>query len=91
MGKAVVAPADPLIVRGAAIYAAGPCAGCHGAKAEGTDSAPRLAGVGQKYNPDQLSYLLHHRTQSMIVGGMPPIDLNPADTQALVAYLRSLK
>ncbi|HEX8811155.1 MAG TPA: cytochrome b N-terminal domain-containing protein, partial [Terracidiphilus sp.] len=89
--KGVASPADPLTAKGAAIYAAGPCAGCHGAKGEGTDSAPRLVGVGQKYNPNQLSYLLHHRTQSMIAGGMPPVDLNPADTQALVVYLRSLK
>jgi len=44
-----------------------------------------------KYPPDRLAYLLHHRTPSMIEGGMPPVDLNPADTAAPVAYLSSLE
>jgi ubiquinol-cytochrome c reductase cytochrome b subunit len=83
--------ADPLIAKGAAIFAAGPCRDCHGARAEGTDKAPPLIGVGQKYSADSLAYLLHHRTADMIAGGMPPIDLDPAATAALVAYLRSLK
>jgi ubiquinol-cytochrome c reductase cytochrome b subunit len=83
--------ADPLIAKGAALYAAGPCAGCHGVRAEGTDKAPSLIGVGQKYSADRLAFLLHHRTQDMIDGGMPPVDLDQASTGALVAYLRSLK
>jgi hypothetical protein len=35
--------------------------------------------------------LLHHRTPEMIDGGMPLVDLDQAETTALVAYLRSLK
>jgi ubiquinol-cytochrome c reductase cytochrome b subunit len=85
------ASADPLIAKGAAIFAAGPCRDCHGARAEGTDKAPALIGVGQKYSADSLTYLLHHRTAEMIDGGMPPVDLDPASTAALVGYLRSLK
>jgi mono/diheme cytochrome c family protein len=53
--------------------------------------APQLIGVGQKYSSDKLAFLLHHRTPKMIEGGMPPVDLDQADTDALVAYLRSLK
>ena len=83
--------ADPVIAKGAALYAAGPCSGCHGVRAEGTDKAPTLIGVGQKYSADRLAFLLHHRTQDMIDGGMPPVDLDEASTGALVAYLRSLK
>jgi ubiquinol-cytochrome c reductase cytochrome b subunit len=90
-GKGPGAPANPLIAKGAAIFAARPCGGCHGDKGEGTAGAPPLIGVGQKYNADRLAYLLHHRTQKMIAGGMPPVDLNEADTEALVTYLRSLK
>jgi ubiquinol-cytochrome c reductase cytochrome b subunit len=83
--------ADPLIAKGAALYAAGPCGECHGVRAEGTDKAPTLIGVGQKYSADRLAFLLHHRTPDMIDGGMPPVDLDQASTGALVAYLRSLK
>ncbi len=83
--------ADPLIAKGAAIFAAGPCSNCHGVRAEGTDKAPPLIGVGQKYSADSLAYLLHHRTADMIDGGMPPVDLDQGQTAALVAYLRSLK
>jgi ubiquinol-cytochrome c reductase cytochrome b subunit len=83
--------ADPLIAKGAAIFVAGPCRSCHGANAEGTDKAPPLIGVGQKYSADSLAYLLHHRTADMIDGGMPPVELDQGQTAALVAYLRSLK
>jgi mono/diheme cytochrome c family protein len=83
--------ADPLIAKGATIFAAGPCRDCHGSRAEGTDKAPALIGVGQKYSADSLAYLLHHRTPEMIDGGMPSVDLDAASTAALVAYLRSLK
>jgi ubiquinol-cytochrome c reductase cytochrome b subunit len=82
---------DPLVVKGTAIFAAQPCGGCHGDKGEGTAAAPALIGIGQKYSADHVAYLLHHRTAKMIQGGMPPVDLNQADTDALVAYLRSLK
>jgi ubiquinol-cytochrome c reductase cytochrome b subunit len=88
---APVAAVDPLVTKGATIFAAQPCGSCHGDRGEGTDIAPKLIGVGQKYSSDRLAYLLHHRTPKMIEGGMPPVDLNPADTAALVAYLGSLK
>jgi ubiquinol-cytochrome c reductase cytochrome b subunit len=82
---------DSLAAKGASIFAAQPCGSCHGKKGEGSDRAPTLVGVGQKYPGDRLGYLLHHRTPEMIDGGMPPVNLNPADTDALVAFLRSLK
>lgn len=83
--------ADPLVAKGAAIYAAQPCGGCHGDRAEGTEVAPSLIGIGQKYSSDRLVYLLHHLSPGMVQGGMPQVDLDQADTDALVAYLRSLK
>jgi ubiquinol-cytochrome c reductase cytochrome b subunit len=91
LAKAAGATADPLVAKGAAIFAAQPCGSCHGDKGEGTAAAPHLVGVGQKFSPDSLAYLLHHPTAKMIDGGMPTIDLDKDDTQALVAYLRSLK
>jgi ubiquinol-cytochrome c reductase cytochrome b subunit len=91
VSAAAPAALDPLATKGAAIFAGGPCGGCHGDKGEGSEVAPKLVGVGQKYSAGSLAYLLHHRTQGMIQGGMPPVDLNQADTDALVAYLRSLK
>lgn len=66
------------------------CGSCHGDRGEGTDIAPKLIGVERKYSSDRLAYLLHHGTPKMIEGGMPPVDLNPADTAALLAYLDSL-
>jgi ubiquinol-cytochrome c reductase cytochrome b subunit len=84
-------PADPFLAKGATIFAAGPCSECHGVRAEGTDKAPTLIGVGQKYSAERLAFVLHHRTPDMIDGGMPPVDLDDASTRALVAYLRSLK
>lgn len=84
-------PTDPIAAKGAAIFAAGPCSGCHGDRGQGSDVAPRLIGVGREFSADQLAFLLHHRTAKMIQGGMPPVNLNEADTEALVAYLRSLK
>lgn len=83
--------ADPLVAKGAAIYTAQPCGGCHGDRAEGTEVAPSLIGVGQKYSSDRLAYLLHHLSPGMVQGGMPQVDLDQTDTDALVAYLRSLK
>jgi ubiquinol-cytochrome c reductase cytochrome b subunit len=85
------AAVDPLIAKGAVIFSAQPCGGCHGDKGEGSEIAPKLIGVGQKYSSDRLAFLLHHRTPQMVQGGMPRVDLNQADTNALVAYLRSLK
>ncbi len=85
------APADPLVAKGATIFAAQPCSSCHGDKGQGSAAAPRLIGVGKKFDADGLAYLLHHPTANMIDGGMPTVTLNQADTAALVAYLRSLK
>jgi len=90
-GGASTALADPLVAKGATIFAAGPCRSCHGDKGQGSAVAPRLIGVGRKFDANGLAYLLHHPTADMIDGGMPTITLNQADTAALVAYLRSLK
>jgi mono/diheme cytochrome c family protein len=85
------AAVDPLVAKGAAIFAARPCGDCHGEGGVGTPAAPALIGISEKYSSDRLAFLLHHRTPKMIEGEMPPVDLNQADTAALVAYLRSLK
>lgn len=88
---AAAVPADPLVAKGATIFAAGPCSSCHGTRGEGTAAAPALIGIGTKFDANGLAYLLHHPTADMTDGGMPKITLNEADTKALVAYLRSLK
>ena len=82
---------DPLAAKGAAIFSSQPCGACHGDKGEGTAMAPALRGVGEKYSADRLAFVLHHLTPKMQAGGMPEVDLNKQDTDALVAYLRSLK
>lgn len=82
---------EPLATKGAAIFAAQLCGSCHGDEGGGADIAPKLIDVEQKYSPERLASLLHHRMPKMIEDGMSPVDLNPTDIAALVAHLGSLK
>ena len=89
--SAALATSNPLVTKGATIYEAQSCSACHGENGTGTAAAPALVGIDRKYSADQLAHLLHHFSPKMVQGGMPAVDLDPADTDALVAYLRSLK
>ncbi|MGA7224779.1 MAG: cytochrome b N-terminal domain-containing protein [Candidatus Acidiferrales bacterium] len=86
-----VALADPLAAKGKTIFETHYCTACHGEGGVGTAAAPALIGVSAKFNPDQLTELLHHPTAKMKAGGMPTPDLPPDDMKALVAYISSLK
>jgi hypothetical protein len=57
----------------------------------GTAAAPALTRINTKFSPGQLAELFKHPTAKMNAGGMPPIDLLPDDTKALIAYVESLK
>ncbi|MEO7029231.1 MAG: cytochrome b N-terminal domain-containing protein [Acidobacteriaceae bacterium] len=82
--------ADPLIVKGHALYGSQSCNSCHGEGGIGTAAAGALTGVGAKYTDPQLQAVLHSPNAKMTAGGMQPVDLKPADMEALTSYLRQL-
>ncbi len=83
--------ADPLAAKGKVIFEGQSCNACHGDGGVGTAAAPALVGIGTKLSPGQLAELFKHPTAKMTSGGMPPIDLPPDDSKALIAYVESLK
>lgn len=92
LAAANVTLADPLAAKGKTIFEGQyACNACHGDGGIGTAAAPALMGVGTKFPPDKLAELFAHPTAKMTAGGMPHIDLQPADLKALIAYVESLK
>lgn len=87
---APLAAADPIVLKGQALFQAQSCSACHGEAGIGTPAAVALTGVGQKYTNAQLAALLRTPDKRMTDGGMMPVDLNADDLNALVAYLRQL-
>ena len=57
----------------------------------GTAAAPKLIGVGKKFDSAKLESLLKLPNSAMQLGGMEAVDLKQADLDALVNYLQSLK
>ncbi|MEO6817375.1 MAG: cytochrome b N-terminal domain-containing protein [Edaphobacter sp.] len=88
--SAKLASADPIVVKGHALFQSQSCNSCHGDGGIGTAAAGPLTGVGLKYTDAQLLALLHSPDTKMTNGGMTPIDLNPTDLEALATYLRQL-
>ena len=86
-----VALADPLAAKGKTIFESQSCNACHGDGGVGTAAAPKLTGVGAKFDSQKLEALLKHPSPAMTQGGMSPSELNPDDLKALVAYVHSLK
>jgi mono/diheme cytochrome c family protein len=90
--------ADPIVLKGHALFQSQSCNSCHGEGGIGTAAAVPLTGVGVKYSESQLKALLHapdskllHAPDSkMTAGGMQPVGLKPQDLEALSTYLRQL-
>jgi ubiquinol-cytochrome c reductase cytochrome b subunit len=91
LAAANVSLADPVAAKGKTIFEAQSCNACHGDGGTGTAAAPALVGLSKKLNANQVATLFQHPTAKMTAGGMPPIDLPPDDTKALIAYVESLK
>lgn len=85
------ASANPLAVKGQGVFAAQGCNSCHGENGTGTAAAPKLTGMGNKYDSAQLEAILKSPTGAMQLGGMEPVELKPEDLDALITYLQSLK
>jgi mono/diheme cytochrome c family protein len=86
-----VALSNPEAAKGKEIFEAQGCNACHGDNGVGTAAAPKLVGVGAKYDAAKIAALLHTPTAQMTAGGMPPVELKDADMKPLIAYLQSLK
>ncbi len=82
---------DPVAAKGKTVFEAQSCNACHGDGGTGTAAAPPLVGIAKKLSAEQVATLFQHPTTKMTAGGMPPIDLPPDDTKALIAYVESLK
>ena len=73
---------------GAEVFAASGCSHCHSIRNVGGHKGPDLSGVGRVLNKDQI------RAQILQGGNqMPPFsdDLEPAEVDILVTYLRSCR
>jgi mono/diheme cytochrome c family protein len=75
--------------QGQKIFQSHSCYACHGRNGAGTPMAPRLAGIGSKYTPEQLLNLFNHPSPAMDSGGMPHFQFHADDVNALIAYLDS--
>jgi mono/diheme cytochrome c family protein len=88
--SAALASADPIVLKGQALFQANSCNSCHGDGGVGTAAAGALTGIGQKFTDAQLVALLRAPDSKMTSGGMMPVDLKPDDLSALIAFLRQL-
>ncbi len=82
---------NPQAVAGKKLFSDNSCSDCHGDNAEGTDKAPKLIGVGTKFDHDKILALLKDPTKKMRDGDMDPVDLPDDQLNQLIAYLMSLK
>ena len=86
-----VALANPEAAKGKEIFETQGCNACHGDNGVGTAAAPKLVGVGTKYDAAKIEAMLHTPTPKMTAGGMPPVQLKDDEMKPLIAYLQSLK
>ncbi|MHB1023135.1 MAG: c-type cytochrome [Acidobacteriaceae bacterium] len=74
------------------LYFENRCSTCHGdGGMEGTAAAPSLTSTASELPPDMIRKLLEHPSGQMQSHGMPSVNLNSKDLNALIAYIRSLR
>jgi ubiquinol-cytochrome c reductase cytochrome b subunit len=83
------AAANPAVEAGQKLFQSHACMACHGPGGAGTPLAPKLAGIGKKYTPEQLLNLFNHPTAAMDKGRMPHFQFTQDDVKDLIAYLDS--
>lgn len=94
LATANAALADPAASHGKAVFEKQQCNSCHGDNGIGTSAAPKLIGVGTKFDDTTLQAILRTPTAKMQLGGMEGLDVKDvrdSDLKDLVAYLKSLK
>lgn len=87
---AALASANPLVLKGQALFEANSCNSCHGEGGVGSAAAGPLIGVGQKFTDQQVMALLQNPNAKMTSGGMTAVNLKQDDLQALTEYIRQL-
>jgi len=86
-----VALANPEGAKGKVIFEREGCNACHGDNGMGTSAAPKLIGVGSKYDAAKLERLLRTPTDKMTSGGMLGVELKEDEMKMLISYLQNLK
>ncbi len=80
-----------LAERGKRVYDETGCATCHSIGGIGGTIAPKLDGVGKKYDQEKLRQILLNPTILNPNTTMLPFEGSEEDLEALVAYLKSLR
>jgi ubiquinol-cytochrome c reductase cytochrome b subunit len=83
--------ANPEATKGKAIFEREGCNACHGDNGFGTAAAPKLVGVGSRYDAAKLEALLRSPSEKMTSGGMPAVEIKEDEMKVLISYLQSLK
>ena len=79
-------------MRGQLLFQRNACGTCHGVGGvNGTAAAPGLADTASLLPPTTLESLLRHYSVRMRDGGMPNINFNAEEIQAIVAYIRAMR
>jgi cytochrome c553 len=85
----LVAKGKELFEKGVPTRGIPSCATCHGEKAEGVASFPRLAGQHAKYVRKQVEYIQTLVRNAPVMHGVVK-DLAPEEIEAIAAYVQSL-
>ena len=91
LAAANVALSNPHAAKGRDIYEQQGCNACHGDNGIGSAAGPKLIGLGNKFDSQQLEALLKRTSAAMTQGGMTDTDLDGEDLKGLITYLESLK
>jgi cytochrome c oxidase subunit 2 len=82
---------EAAVARGAQVYAAQGCYGCHQIGKAGTPIGPDLSAIGAKYSRSYLTRWLRDPQSVRPAAHMPRLELAAEDIEALAAYLASPK
>ena len=81
----------PPAERGARLFLAEGCHGCHTVGAFGTPIGPDLSRVGLAYSEAELAAWVRDPAVQRPTARMPKLEIAPADADAIAAYLASLR
>ncbi len=78
---------DAVVAEGERLFRVQGCYGCHTIGRLGTPIGPDLSRVGLKYSRAYLAHWLGDPAAQRPSAHMPKLELNPAEIEALAAYL----
>ncbi len=88
---AFAADRDAMLARGQALFRLQGCYGCHRVAKFGTPIGPDLTHVGARYSESYLARWLRDPEKLRPGAHMPILELDPADVEALAAWLATLR